>query len=79
MRNTLFLSVLVVPVLTSTCPRTCHWHTVGAIPIAPGEVQRQHTREAHSCTQAIVVGLRDLASSVVGEAALPARVRVLRR
>ena len=27
---------------------------VGAIPIATGEVQRQHTRDAYSCTQAIV-------------------------
>ena len=27
---------------------------VGAIPIAPGEVQRQHTRDASSYTQAIV-------------------------
>jgi hypothetical protein len=30
-------------ILTSTCPRRCHWHTVGAIPIATGEMQRQHT------------------------------------
>jgi hypothetical protein len=29
---------------------------VGAIPIAPGEVQRQHTREVYSCTEASVVG-----------------------
>jgi hypothetical protein len=28
---------------------------VGAIPIATGEVQRRHTREAYSCTPAIVV------------------------
>src|SRR6266851_3990757 len=28
---------------------------VGAILIAPGEVQRQHTRDAYSCTEAIVV------------------------
>ena len=32
---------------------------VGAIPIATGEVQRRHTRDAYSCTQAIVVGLRE--------------------
>jgi len=43
---------------------------VGAIPIATGEVQRQHTRQAYSYTQAIVVRLcviidllRDLGSS----------------
>jgi hypothetical protein len=28
---------------------------VGAIPIATGEVQRQHTRTASSCTQSLVV------------------------
>src|SRR4029077_10026881 len=28
---------------------------VGAIPIATGEVQRQHTRDAYSCTQAIAM------------------------
>ena len=29
---------------------------VDAIPIAAGEVQRQHTREVSSCTEASVVG-----------------------
>ena len=28
--------------------------------LAPGEVQRQHTRNAYSCTQAILVALREL-------------------
>src|ERR1700731_1380678 len=28
---------------------------VGAIPIAPGEVPRQHTRDGYSCTQAFAV------------------------
>src|SRR5690348_5631971 len=65
-----------IPDLTSTSPKRCHWHTVGAIPrglrsflsspllvqgevgaipIATGDVQRQHTRTASSCTQTVVV------------------------
>jgi len=35
------------------CPELCR--RVGAIPIAPGEVQRQHTRDAYSCTESLVV------------------------
>jgi len=43
----ILLLVLILPLLVRG--------EVGAIPIAPGEVQRWHTRDAYSCTQAIVV------------------------
>src|ERR1700737_4337437 len=33
---------------------------VGAIPIATGEVQPRHTRDAHSCTQALAVDLSEV-------------------
>jgi hypothetical protein len=55
---------------------------VGAIPIATGEVRRWHTSQAFSRTQAIVVGVCDLARYFTGEAASSHRdeaVRVLDR
>ena len=36
---------------------------VGAIPIATGEVQRQHTHDAYSCTQAIVLAMYEPADN----------------
>ena len=48
-----------IPDLTSTRPRMILpllvQGEVGAIPIAAGEVQRQHTRPVYSCTQTVVV------------------------
>src|SRR5713101_8143217 len=38
-----FIHLRPEAVLTSCCPRRCHWHAVGAIPIATGEVRRHHT------------------------------------
>ncbi len=40
---------------------------VGAIPIATGEVQRQHTRDAYSCTQALVVCLRETGTNAADD------------
>jgi hypothetical protein len=41
-------------------PGSCHgcrgWPMLDAIPIAAGEVQRQLTSDAYSCTEAIAVG-----------------------
>ena len=43
----ILLLVLILPLLVQG--------EVGAILIVPGEVQRQHTHDAYSCTQAILV------------------------
>src|SRR6266403_1347935 len=47
------------PVFTSTCSRRCHWHAVGATPIAPGEVQTPAHRDAYSGTEALAVRWRE--------------------
>src|SRR5216684_8970819 len=47
------------------CPELCR--RVGAIPIAKGEVQRQHTCDAYSCTQAFVVCLRETGTNAADD------------